>query len=123
MSEDGRPAGSGEDARAAAGLVVSLSSYVVTAALAVLGAQAVVVTFILDKRTHLMPFYITTGLGGLALISSVIVGGWGIYEIAVAGAKGRWTVRTKGGKFNMQSVLALLGAILVVTSAFLGDPK
>lgn len=112
-----------EDARAASSLVTTLSGFVITAALAVLGAQAVVATFVIDRREHLTAFYAVSAVGAAALVLSIIFGGLGIDEIVVAGASGNWKYRTNGGKFNIQSILALVGAILVMASAFLGDTK
>jgi len=66
---------------------------------------------------------VVTGAGTLALVSSIVFGGLGIYEIALAGARGQWKVETRYGKFNLQSILALLGTVLVVVSAFLGNAK
>jgi hypothetical protein len=115
--------GTADDRRAASALVTTLSSYIITAALAVLGAQAVLTTFVIDKREHLTAFYIVGGCGATALVLSIIAGGAGTYEIITAGARGDWKVTTRGGKFNIQAVLALIGTILVVASAFLGDAK
>jgi nitrogen fixation/metabolism regulation signal transduction histidine kinase len=123
MDNDGVSSPSKDDLRAASGLVVSLSSYVMTATLAVLGAQAVVATFVIDKRKDLTAFYIVSVAGTLVLILSIILGGQGMDEIIKSGARGAWKVRTSGRKFNLQSILALLGAILVVISAFLGNVK
>jgi hypothetical protein len=112
-----------EDRRAASNLVTTLSGYLITAALAVLGAQAVVVTFVIDRRDHLTSFYYVSGFGMAGLVGSIILGGAGIDEIVVEGAKGNWKIRTRRGKFNWQAILVLVGAILVAVSAFLGSPK
>jgi hypothetical protein len=112
-----------DDRRAASSLVTTLSSYVITAALAVLGAQAVLATFVIDRREHLTSFYVVGGFGTAALVGSIIIGGAGVYEIISAGARGDWRITTRGGKFNIQAWLALIGTILVIASAFLGDAK
>lgn len=121
MTSDG--GGTADDRRTASGLVTTLSSYVITAALAVLGAQAVLATFVIDRREHLTAFYVVSGCGTAALVLSILVGGAGIYEIISAGARGEWKVMTRRRKFNTQVWLALIGTILVVASAFLGDTK
>lgn len=123
MSNSARPTGSADDLRAASNLTTTLSGYLITAALAVLGGQAIVVTFVIDKRNQLEAFYAVSAVGTASLVCSIILGGAGIYEIVHAGARGEWKVSTKGGKFNLQAVLALLGAVLVVASAFLGHSK
>jgi hypothetical protein len=115
--------GTPDDRRAASSLVTTLSGYLMTAALAVLGAQAVIATFVIDKREHLTSFYVVGGFGTAALIGSIIVGGAGVGEIIGAGARGDWKIKTRGSKFNLQAYLALIGTILVIASAFLGDSK
>jgi hypothetical protein len=115
--------GSAEDRRAAASLVATLSSYVITAALAVLGAQAVITTFVLDRREELTLFYVLGGLGAAMLVLSVLIGCAGIYEIAAAGSGGDWKVTTRRGKFNLQAICALVGTVLVIASAFQGERR
>lgn len=114
---------SAEDQRAAANIAVSLSSYVIAASLAVLGAQAAIVTFVLDKRDAVVVFYLVSIAACIALVVSVISGGKGITEIYKKGHAGDWAVRTLRGYFNWQAVLSLLGVLLVVLSAFLGAAK
>jgi hypothetical protein len=115
--------GTPDDRRAASSLVTTLSGYIMTAALAVLGAQAVLATFVIDRREHLTSFYVVGGFGAAALIGSIIVGGKGVGEMIGAGARGDWKIKTRGDKFNIQAYLALIGTILVIASAFLGDSK
>lgn len=99
MSNSARPTGSADDLRAASNLTTTLSGYLITAALAVLGGQAIVVTFVIDKRNELEAFYAVSAVGTASLVCSIILGGAGIYEIVQAGARGEWKVSTKGGKF------------------------
>jgi hypothetical protein len=112
-----------DDPRTAAGMVASLSSYVASATLAVLGALAAIATFVIDKREHLGGFYALSGAAAVALIASIFVGGKGVYEIAENGAKGTWKTDTRRKKFAWQSGLALLGVILVGASILSGDKK
>jgi hypothetical protein len=112
-----------EDRRAASSLATTLSSYVITAALAVLGAQAVIVTFVIDKRRGLSSFYAVGGAGTACLVLSIILGGRGIWEIIQAGSGGNWEISPRNQKFNWQAILALAGTLLVVASALLGQPK
>ena len=112
-----------EDRRAASNLVISLSGYVMSAGLAVLGAQAVVATFVVDKRDNLGVFYLVSMAATTCLVLSIIVGGRGMYEVIGKGAKGDWRIRTDRGHFNQQALLVLTGTILVVLSAFLGHTK
>jgi hypothetical protein len=115
--------GSTDDMRAAASLTTALSSYLITAALAVLGADAIVATFVIDKRQHLIAFFVVNAVGLVALVFSIIFGGRGIYEIVKSGYEGEWRIKTRHRDFNCQAILVLLGTILVVVSSLLGCPK
>jgi hypothetical protein len=117
------PQSSRDDLRTASGMATALSSYVITAVLAVLGAQAVVVTFVLDRRTSLDSFYAVSAMATAALIGSVLFGGRGIWELTASGADGHWKIRTSKHLFEKQAVLALFGVTLVIVSAFLGHSK
>jgi hypothetical protein len=117
------PGGSDDDKRTATGLVVSLTTYVTTAAVAVLGAQGVIVTFVLDRRTSLFWFKSVSIVATVMLVVSILLRGRGAFELIQAGARGDWRVKTRRGLFNWQALLTLAGATLVVVSAFLGTPK
>lgn len=114
---------SNEDARAAATIITSLSSYVITASLAVLGAQAVITTFVLDKRTDLAMFYVVASLGAACLVASILVGGRGINEVATRGKRGSWETRTRHHAFDWQAWLTLIGLAFVAASLFFGTSK
>jgi hypothetical protein len=109
--------------RTAAALIVNLSSYLVTAALTMLAAQAVVFTFVVDKREHLGYFYLVAGIAMIAFTASTYVGGMGIYKLAWRGFDGKWARTTKPDYFNMQAGLLLLGVAGLVVSAVMGTPK
>ena len=81
-----------EDERSAANIYASLSSYVMTASLGVIAAQAAMATFVLDKREHLMWFYLWMIFGLLASVSSIVMGGKGVATVASAGFRGSWTL-------------------------------
>ena len=108
--------GTDEDKRAAVNIETSLSSYLMTAALAVIGAEAAVLTFVLDKREKLGSFYFVSGLGFLLLVASIYHGGRGIMEVYKNGFAGKWGVQTSKRDFNRQAILSLLGVILVFAS-------
>lgn len=112
-----------EDRRAAANIVASLSSYLITAALTIIGAQAAIVTYIIDKREKLACFYGVSGVALVFLVTSVILGGRGMAEIYKKGYAGDWIIKTSKGAFNLQTLSCLLGAILVAASVFLGATK
>lgn len=112
-----------EDERAAATIYSSLSSYVITASLAVIAAQAVLATFVLDKRDHLTWFYIWMVVGLLASVLSIVRGGRGIGKLASAGFKGAWNLKLDDDYFNQQAVLCLFGMACLLLSLFCGTTK
>ena len=116
-------AGQPEDQRNAATIYTSLSSYVMTASLGVIAAQAAVATFVLDKRDHLTCFYICMIAGIVTSVVSVVFGGKGIAAIASGGFGGNWSIKPNGDPFNRQAFFCLLGMSLLLVSVFTGQPK
>jgi hypothetical protein len=113
-----------EDKRSAATIYTSLSSYVITASLGIIAAQAALATFVLDKRDYLLWFYIWMVSGLIASVVSIVLGGRGIAEIASEGFDGEWTLKPRGGDlFNYQAIFCLLGMVLLLCSLFSGSPK
>jgi hypothetical protein len=118
MSPEQEP--TADDARAASSLTVSLSSYIVTASIAIFGAQAVVVNSMLGKGNNSFIFVLVAILAALFLVASVYCGGSGIWHIIQNGAKGQWTITSKRLWFAWQVTFSLAGALLVVASSFIG---
>jgi hypothetical protein len=116
-------AGGTEDQRSAATIYASLSSYVMTASLGVIAAQAALATFVLDKRDHLTGFYVCMIAGLIASVVSIVFGGKGIAVIASGGFDGTWSLKPNGDSFNRQAIFCLLGMILLLVSVFCGRPK
>lgn len=115
-------AGSPEDLRAAAQLKVSLSSFVITAALAVLAAQGVIVNSVLEKASNSAAFFVISIFAAVCLVFSVICGGKGVQCIITNGENGEWSKRI-GSHFNTQAISVLFGTILVIVSVFFTQPK
>src|SRR5438105_15293131 len=111
-----------EDLRAAINIKASLASNLITVALAFIGAEGGIGVFVLDKREHLAWFYLAAAAAVVALALSVCFGGSGIAKAYRDGFEGKWELRDQG-RFNVQSILCLLGAGLVVISAMLGSAK
>jgi hypothetical protein len=109
-----------DDRRQAASIVTSLSSSVTSASVALLGAAAIITTYVADKYEHLLPFYIVMGVATLALVWSLLQGGEGIYEIAKTGFDGNWTIHSERRRFNKQVAWMLGGVALLVASSVLG---
>jgi hypothetical protein len=116
-------AGQPEDQRSATMIYASLSSYVMTASLGVIAAQAALATFVLDKRDHLTDFYVCMIVGLIASVVSIVFGGKGIAAIASGGFDGTWSLRPNGDSFNRQAIFCLLGMILLLVSVLCGRPK
>jgi len=116
-------AGGPEDQRSAASIYASLSSYVMTASLGVIAAQAALATFVLDKRGHLTWFYIWMVAGIFASVASIVFGGKGIAAIASGGFDGTWSLKPNGDSFNRQALFCLVGMLFLLLSLFCGRPK
>jgi hypothetical protein len=112
-----------EDQRAAANIYASLSSYVITASLGVIAAQAALATFVIDKREHLVWFYVWMISGIVASVVSIVLGGKGVAKIASGGFGGSWTLKPKEDFFNYQALFCLIGMGLLLVSLFGGTPK
>jgi hypothetical protein len=112
-----------EDKRAAVSIRVGLSSSLSSAALAILGAQAALTTFILDKREHLIWFFIWSIVAWVSLVFSIYIGGKGIAEEYKAGYQGKWQDKSKKGQFKLQTLSALFGVISVLFLTICGDSK
>src|SRR5262249_28605564 len=112
-----------EDMRTAVQIKVGLSSYLTSGALAVLGAEAVIVTFVLDKREHLLWFYVAGAAGFAMLVYSMVLGSKGIAEAYKDGFQGNWKLDSSKGQFNRQAICALLGVVFVFASVLAGTPK
>ena len=116
-------AGQPEDQRNAATIYASLSSYVMTASLGVIAAQAALATFVLDKRDHLVWFYVWMIAGLVSSVVSIVFGGRGIAAIASGGFGGAWSLKPNGDSFNRQAAFCLLGMALLLASLFAGHRK
>lgn len=89
-----------------------------------LGAQAVIATFVIDRREDLAWFYVASASGTIALVVSIIRGGRGIYEVISSAARGEWTTRTRDeASPTGRRCLPRVGGNPGRRAAFLGDPK
>src|SRR4051812_18478556 len=121
LEQDDHRQATAEDRRQAALLVASLSSSVTSASVALLGAGAVITTYVSDKYVHLGLFYVVMAVAAGGLVRSLLVGGEGIYEIAADGwEKGDWKVQTRKRKFNTQVRWMMGGVVLLLLGTFIG---
>jgi Ni/Fe-hydrogenase subunit HybB-like protein len=112
-----------EDGRTAATLKTTLSCSVIASAFAAIAVEAAIAVFVMDKRQNLPRFMTIAILAAVALILSSISGSLGIAKVYKPGYSGTWNSDAGKGFFSAQALLGGLGLLLVVISAFCGDPK
>ncbi len=121
MSKD--PADDREDARTAAGMQASISSFVLTAALAIIAAEAAIVVFFFDKRNISIFGVFMLILCPVLVIASFIAGGQGLNQLSKNGYAGDWQITRVGGLFNWQAILTLAAALCLLCSVMGVSPK
>ena len=114
-----------EDVRQAATMKVGISTYVATAALAVMAGTLVIYTFVASSFQVAWPFHALIFLGLLLLVLSVFIGGWESGRITDAIADSNWDPKdTKegkfGGRFSQQAMLTLAGLVVVTLATITG---
>ena len=112
--------GTPEDRRQAASMAVGISSAVTSASLTALAILAAIVTFMADKYSGLLVFYLLVGVAAVLLIAAIIAGVHGTAEILRDGAAGSWKAKTKKGLFNLQALLAMLALVAVAAGVPVG---
>lgn len=105
--------GTAEDRRAAATIATSLSGYVIAGALALIGAEAAIFVYLIDKKIIGAGLWIPLVLGLAVLLISCYLGARGTWKIYADGANGTWNT-TAGGLFGLQTVLAFIGILFLV---------
>lgn len=101
-----------EDGKAAASMWATLSSQVITAALAVIAVEGAFITYVLDKRLPGFVFYLFIALSAISLIFSILSGGAGINWLTERGEAGSWGLKGGGHYFGQQSLACLAGVVL-----------
>jgi hypothetical protein len=101
-------------------MTASLSSSITSASVAVLGAAAVVTTYVADKYEDLAFFYVVMAAAAATLVESLLLGGSGVYEIAQKGYDGGWAIATEKRSFDKQVKWMLAGIALLLLGAFIG---
>ncbi len=110
-----------ENERSQANMKVSISNYVGTATLAVIAGAVALYTFILQNYSPRWYFYVATIAGLVSLVASFIVGGRGANSVADRVGRAEWAAASKTWEFNAQAILTMLGLVLVIVAAFLGN--
>ena len=114
--------GTADAARAAANIQVTICSYVLTAGLAVIAAEAGLGTFYLEHRSLALWAAIALGVAPVLVIIGFILGGSALNAISEDGYDGKWdTFYDVSGKFNWQATCTLVGALMVLVVAVWGS--
>jgi outer membrane protein OmpA-like peptidoglycan-associated protein len=107
-----------EDKRSAISFSVTLSSQLVTAALAMLTVEGAFVAFALSNRSVETGFTLFVLLAGVSFILSIVIAGKGITAARDAGFQGNWSLEAGKNYFNWQAILCLTGLVLFFGALF-----
>lgn len=111
-----------DDERTASGIFVSLSSQLMAGAFAVLGVEAAILGFIIERKSPGPLFWLALlcSIAAVVLIiASAYNGGLGISEIAKEGYNGRWSLSPQQGRFRSQKQLMIFATTAVYLSVAL----
>jgi len=111
-----------EDKRRAVEITVTLSSQLITAALAMLAIEGAYVAYALSERSVTSIFLWAAALSGLSFISSIFIAGKGITEARNSGFAGAWDIQVARRKFNWQAITLLIALLLFAGTAVLSGP-
>jgi hypothetical protein len=113
-----------EDKRTAVGISVTLSSQLITAALAMLAIEGAFVAFALGNRNVIGGFLCLSVLTAILFILSIFIAGKGITKARNEGFKGTWKLEAGENHFNWQAILCILGlASFMATLLLSGGPR
>ena len=93
------------------------------AAFGVIAVEAALVVFVVDKRQDLNTFTVLAIAAAVAIVASAALGAKGIATVYKTGHTGAWAIDAGKGFFVGQALTGGLGLVLLVTSAFCGNPK
>lgn len=115
---------SDEDKRVAVGMSVTLSSQLMTAALAIIALGGGLLGVFVQNRDVGGSFYITVSLSFVAFVVSIFIAGKGISISRKKGFDGQWSLEDGKWYFNAQAVACAVGLILFLVAVLLsGKPK
>ena len=107
-----------DDKRAAVEFSVTLSSQLISAALAFLAIEGALIVFVLDKRSPEFPFYFFSIAAVLSFVASIVFAGLGINENRNKGFNGDWDVAHGKAKFNAQAICGVAGIAFLSVASF-----
>jgi hypothetical protein len=114
-----------ESVRQAATMKVGISTYVATAALAVMAGTLVIYTFVTASFQESWLFHALIFLGLLLLVLSIVLGGMASGQITDAIADDNWDPSSTkegplGGRFSQQAMLTVVGLVVVTVATIIG---
>ncbi len=109
-----------EDLRQATLLAIGQSSTLTTVALALVAGEVALATFLIDKYELGAVAWLLGALSFTAFLASAYQGGRGTRNLIAAGARGDWKTSTKRGRFFLQIVYGIAGAITLVATLGIG---
>jgi|SRR5690349_23075727 len=104
----------------AASMQSSISSYVATAALAVLAGAVALFTYASQTFRLHRGFYWLMGAGLVFLVASLVFGGAGSAIVAKKVNDGTWNSSTKVSEYNSQAWFSLIGLLLILVGTGVG---
>lgn len=110
----------GENRRAAATIQVTICTMVMTAGLAIIAGEGAVTTFYLEHRTLQSWAAFALIAAAFAVVGSFVVGGRGLSDLSSGGYDGNWDIFKVSNAFNIQAILCLIAALLVVFGVAFG---
>lgn len=117
----GPPISESEDRRTAAKMQVTLSTFVLTAGLSIIAAEAALAAFYLDNHPAARWANGSLLIAALFVIIGFIAGGRGINALSEQGYHGSWDIVAVAGCFNCQAIFTLVAALLVITAVAFGQ--
>lgn len=112
-----------ENQKEAINIGITLSTQLIASALTMITVVAAIIVFIVEKREVTATFYVITFLSFASFVTSIFFGGKGINAIREQGFNGSWSLNVSKRFFNAQAGLSLLGLLLILLSAFIGENK
>jgi chromate transport protein ChrA len=109
-----------DNERQAASLRVGISNYVGSASLAVLAGLVALFTYYQQNFRLMVAFYVFMGIATVAIVASMLFGGWGSADVARKVANSQYSKTTTTGAFNTQAILALACVIAAVVAVVCG---
>ena len=108
-----------DDQRQAAAIKATISTYVATAALAILAGTVALFTYISQTFAPPWTFYLFMLLTAVTLVAAIVIGGDGQDLLVARVAKGTWTNESVW-QFNAQAVLTLVALVFVIAGTAVG---